>query len=73
MNPSPNVIRIIQPRPKGWKEHVARTGDKRNSYRVMVWKPQETRTLGNLHVGARIILKWTLKKLDWVGMDCLGI
>jgi hypothetical protein len=43
---SPNIIRIIKSRRMKWAGHVARMGEKRNSYRLLVGKPEGTRPLG---------------------------
>jgi uncharacterized protein (UPF0128 family) len=42
--------------------HVARMEEKRNAYRVMVWKLEGSNNLENLSVDGRIILKLILKK-----------
>jgi hypothetical protein len=38
--PSPSVIRIIKSRRMRWAGHVARMGEKRNAYRLLVGKPE---------------------------------
>jgi hypothetical protein len=52
------------------KIYVARTGKKRNAYRVLVGNTEGKRQVGRLHVGGRIIKKWILKK--WNGIVCTG-
>jgi len=42
---SPNIIRIIKLRRMIWARHVAHIGEMRNSYKVLVRKPEENRTL----------------------------
>jgi hypothetical protein len=37
---SPSIIRIIKSRRMRWAGHVARMGEKRNAYRLMVRKPE---------------------------------
>jgi hypothetical protein len=37
---SPNIIRIIKSRRMRWAGHVARMGEKRNAYRLVVGKPE---------------------------------
>jgi hypothetical protein len=37
---SPSINRIMKSRMR-WEGHVARMGDKRNSYRLLVGKPEE--------------------------------
>jgi hypothetical protein len=43
---SPSIIRIIKPRRMRWTGHVARIGEKRNVYRLLVGKPEGKRPLG---------------------------
>jgi hypothetical protein len=43
---SPKIIRMIKPRRMRWEGHVARTGEKRNAYRILVGKPEGKRPLG---------------------------
>jgi hypothetical protein len=43
---SPSIIRIIKSRRMRWTGHVARMGDKRNPYRLLVGKPEGKRPLG---------------------------
>jgi hypothetical protein len=42
---SPSVIRIIKSRRLRWAGHVARMGEKRNAYRLLVGKPEGKRPL----------------------------
>jgi hypothetical protein len=39
---SPSIIRIIKSRRMRWTGHIARMGKKRNAYRILVGKPEET-------------------------------
>jgi hypothetical protein len=43
---SPSIIRIIKSRRIRWAGHVARMGEKRNAYRLLVGKPEGKRPLG---------------------------
>jgi hypothetical protein len=43
---SPSIIRIIKARRMRWVEHVARMGEKRNAYRLLVGKPEGRKSLG---------------------------
>jgi hypothetical protein len=43
---SSNIIRIIKSRCMRWAGHVARMGEKRNVYRLLVGKPEGKRPLG---------------------------
>jgi len=43
---SPNIVRVIKSRRMGWAGHVARVGEGRVVYRVLVRKPEGTKSLG---------------------------
>ena len=42
---SPNIIRVIKSRLMRWAGHVARMGERRGTYRVLVRKPE-----GKIHL-----------------------
>jgi hypothetical protein len=56
---SPNIIRQIKSRRMGWAGHVARMGEERNVYKVLMGKPEGKRPLG------RPSRRWE----DWIRMD----
>jgi hypothetical protein len=60
---SPSIIRIIKSRRMRWAGHVARMGEKRNVYRLLVGKPEGKRPLG------RPRRRW----IDNIKMDLLEI
>jgi hypothetical protein len=43
---SPNIDRVIKSRRMRWAGHVARIGERRGVYRVLVGKPEPKRPLG---------------------------
>jgi hypothetical protein len=43
---SPNIIRQIKSRRVGWAEHVARMGEDRKVYKILVGKPEGKKPLG---------------------------
>jgi hypothetical protein len=43
---SPNSVRMIYSRRRRWAEHVARMGEGRGVYRVLVGRPEGKRPLG---------------------------
>ena len=43
---SPNIVRVIKSRRLRWAGHVARMGEGRGVYRVLVGKPEGKRPLG---------------------------
>jgi hypothetical protein len=70
---SPSIIRIIKSRRIRWVEHVARIGEKRNVYRLLVGKPEGNRPLGrprrrwidNINMD---LLKIGVNVVDWIGL-----
>jgi hypothetical protein len=46
--PSPNIIRVNKSRRMRWAGHVARIGEGRGVYRVLVGRPEGKRSLGRL-------------------------
>jgi hypothetical protein len=68
---SPNIIRVIKTRRMRWAGHVARMGEERGAYSVLVGRPEGRRPLGRPRHRWRIILKWIFKKWDggaWTGL-----
>lgn len=56
--------------------HVARTGQKRNAYKILILKPAGKRMLRRVGVDARKISELFLKKLDgrvWTGFILLRV
>ena len=45
---SPNIVQVIQSRRMRWAGHVARMGEERVVYRVLVRKPEGRRPLGSV-------------------------
>jgi hypothetical protein len=43
---SPNIVRVIKARRLRWAGHVARMGEERGVYRVLIGKPEGKRPLG---------------------------
>jgi hypothetical protein len=70
---SPSIIRIIKSRRMRWAVHVARKGEKRNVYRLLVGKPQGKRPLerprrrwiDNIKMD---LLEIGLNVVDWIGL-----
>jgi hypothetical protein len=59
---------MIKSRRMRWVGHVARLGEKRNTYRLLVGKPEGKRPLGRQNIGGWIILKWFLDRMGWYGL-----
>jgi hypothetical protein len=54
---SPNIVAVINSRIMRWAGHMARMGDARSAYGVLVWTPDKKRPFGRLGVDGRVILK----------------
>jgi hypothetical protein len=52
-----------------WAGHVARMGEKRNAYRILVGKPEGTRPLGRPRRRWVDNIKMDLRAIGWDGMD----
>jgi hypothetical protein len=63
---------VIKSRRLRWARRVARRGERKSTYRVLVRKPEGRNNLEGPGVDGRIILKWILEKWD-VGMDCIDV
>ena len=59
---SPNIFRVIKSRRMRWAGHVARMGERRGAYSVLVGKPEGKRPLGRPGVDKRIILRLIIRK-----------
>jgi hypothetical protein len=68
----PSIIGIIMMRRMRWAGHIARMGEKRNSYRLLVEKPEGNSPLG----GPRHRLdniRMDLLELGWGDVDWIGL
>jgi hypothetical protein len=54
------ITRVIKQRKMRWMGHVARMGEMRNAYKILVGKPKRKRPLGRTKRKGRIILEWIL-------------
>jgi hypothetical protein len=68
---SPSVIRMIKSRRMRWAGHVARMGEKRNAYRILVGKPEEKIPLGRPRRRWVDNIKMDVKemRMGWYGFD----
>jgi hypothetical protein len=64
---SPSMIRIIKSRGMRWVEHVARMGEKRNAYRILVGKPEGKKPIPRCRWEDNI--KMDLREIGWGDMD----
>ena len=68
---SPNIVRVIESRRMRWAEHVARMGEERGVYRVLVGTLEGKNHWGDLGVDGWVILRWISRRWDvgiWTGL-----
>ena len=70
---SPNIVRVIKSRRMRWAGHVARMGETRGVYRVLVGKPEGKRPLGRPRHRWEVSIKMDLQKVGYEGMDWIDL
>jgi hypothetical protein len=65
----PSIIRIITSRRMRWAGHVARMGEKRNAYRLLVGKPEGMRPLGRPKRRWADNIRLDLGEVGWGDLD----
>jgi hypothetical protein len=65
-------INIIKSSRTGWAGHVASTVEMRNTYKMLVGKPEEKRPLGRPWCGWRMILL-AIRKIGWAVVDWIHV
>jgi hypothetical protein len=65
---SPDIIRQMKSRRMRWAGHVARMGEGRNVYRVLVGKPEGKRPLGRPRRGWEDGIKMDPREIGWGGV-----
>jgi hypothetical protein len=70
---SPSIIRIIKSRRMRWAGHIARIGEKRNAYRVLVGKPEGKKPLGRPRLRWVDTIMMDLGEVGWCDVDWIGL
>jgi hypothetical protein len=70
---SPSIIRIIKSRRMRWAGHIARMGEKRNVYRLLVGKPEGKRPLGRPRYRWMDNIRMDLGEVGWGDVDWIGL
>jgi hypothetical protein len=70
---SPSIIRIIKSRRMRWVAHVARMGEKRNAYTLLVGKPEGERPLGRPRRRWVDNIRMDLGEVGWSDVDWIGL
>jgi hypothetical protein len=73
-SPSKSIIRIINSRRMTWAGHVARMGEKRNTYRLLLGKPEGKRPLERPRRRLLDNIRMDLVEVGWGDVDwiCLA-
>jgi hypothetical protein len=69
---SPTIIRVIKSRRMRWAGHVARMGEGRGAYRILVGRPEGRRPLGRPRHRWEDNIKMDLQ-VGWEGMDWIDM
>jgi hypothetical protein len=64
---------MIKSRRMRWAGHVARMGEKRNAYRILVAKPEVKKPLERLRHRWEDNVKMDLRETGWGGMDWIDL
>ena len=70
---SPNIIRVIKSRRMRWAGHVARMGERRGVYRVLVGEPEGKRPLGRPRRRWEDNIEMDLQEVACEGTDCINL
>jgi hypothetical protein len=71
---SPDIIRQVRLRRMRWAGHVARMGEERKVYKVLVGNPEGKRPLGRPRHRWEDGIRMDLREIGlvvWIGFDCL--
>jgi hypothetical protein len=70
---SPNIVRVIKSRRMRWAGHVARMGEERGVYRILVGKPEGKRPLERPRRRWEDNIKMDLQEVGCGGRDWIGL
>jgi hypothetical protein len=70
---SPNIVRVIKSRRMRWAGHVARMGEGRGVYRVLVGRPESKRPLGRPRRRWEDNIKMDLKEIGIDGANWIQL
>jgi hypothetical protein len=70
---SPSIIRMIKSMWMRWAGHIARMGEKRNAYRILVGKPEGKRPLRRPRRRWLDNNKMDLREIGWHAVDWIDM
>jgi hypothetical protein len=72
LRPSPNSIKVANGEGKTWTDHVARMGEMRNLYKILVGKPAGKR-LGSPGRRSEDNIRMDLTEVGWDGVEWMHL
>ena len=73
MYSSPNIVPVIKSKRMMWTGHVARMGEDKSVYRILVRKPEGKRPLGRPRSKREGNIKMHLQEVGYKRMDCIEV
>jgi hypothetical protein len=70
---STDIVRIVKSRRMGWAGHVARMGEMKNAYNILVVKHEWKRPLERPRLGWEDNDRMDLRVIDWEGVDWIHL
>jgi hypothetical protein len=70
---SPNIIRVMKSRRLRWAGHVARMGEERGAYRILVGRPEGRRPLGRHRRRWEENIKMDIREVGWEDMNWIDL
>jgi hypothetical protein len=70
---SPDIVWVIRSRIIRWEGHVARMGNRRSSYRVLVGRPEGKRPLAKPRCRWENNIKMDVQNVVWGGVDWIDL
>jgi len=70
---SPNIVRVVKWRRRRWTGNVARMGEERGVYRVLMGKPEGKRPLGRPRRRWVDNIRMDLEEVEYGYMDWIGL
>jgi hypothetical protein len=70
---SSSIIRMIKSRSMRWAGRVARRGEKRNAYKLLLGKPEGKRPLGRPRLRWVDNIKMDFGEVEWGDVDWIGL
>jgi hypothetical protein len=70
---SPNIVRVIKSRRMRWAGHVARMGERKGAYRILIGRPEGKRPLGRPRRRLGENIKMDLGEIEMDGENCIRL